>query len=89
LSFRCSFTATTSKCPVWDTNGEEVAVDHPSGLGTGYKVAKAGTTVGFVFACVDFVDLCCSRWSIGLGFSPSQCSSSQESAFVLIGVTAE
>jgi hypothetical protein len=89
LSFRCSFTATTSKCPVGNTNGEEVTIDHPSGLGTGYKVAKAGTTIGFMFARVDLVDLCCSRRSVGLGFSPSQCSSSQESAFVLIGVTTE
>jgi hypothetical protein len=89
LSFRCSFTATTSKCPVGNTNGEEVAVDHPSGLGTGYKVAKAWTTVGFMFARVDFVDLCCGRRSVGLGFSPSQRSSSQESAFVLIGVTTK
>jgi hypothetical protein len=57
LGFRCSFTATALECPVWDTDGQKVAVDHPSGFRTGNEIAKARTAVGFVLASIDFVDL--------------------------------
>jgi hypothetical protein len=89
LGFRCTFACTALECPIGYTDGQKVAIDHPGGFGTGNEIAKAWQAVGFVYARVDLVDLGCLGWFVGLGFSSSQRSSSQETAFVLIAISAQ
>lgn len=66
LSLWCLLSCTALECPIGNTDGEEVAVDHPSVLWTGHKVAQAWAAVWITVGRINFVGLSGVGRSVGL-----------------------